>query len=337
MRIHIHCPGSITDGLDSPSRGESRWTQNLARILAKEGHDIHVSGGGKPTWGSSSPVKNVTLIPEGFLAENKDAFGFFDINMDSAWWKDKAPVVNAGKHLILKWSMEDYTARERLPDNQYLCYPLDKDSVQFYEDRCVNQDKTFFLPLPFGDTFHKPNFDKKGLLWTSKDIERASDMRSNAKKVAHEVLPGILGGDSSLFMVWLMFNLLKGSGIDINCRKDKDIVVNGLLPYHKLKEVLEQCKLVVAINIPGSVLDAAFLGVPTLEWEEGGFYNHVGRKHGVLIEQGASTERIKEVISLFLEDEELYNNYVKDMQNELKNNLNSVSIKYFNEMVSTIF
>ena len=337
MKIHIHCPGSMQDGLHSPSRGESRWTQNLALMLAKAGHNIVVTAGGRPSWGSTQPIDNVLLVPEGISKNVLNSYGPFHISMDSARWKDKEHALKAERYLNLKWSIEDYTRSERLPENEFLCYPLNIGSEGFFKEDCVNRDKTFFLPLPFGEEMCGPNFHKDGLLWTCKDIDREKVFRDNAFMVAEKVLYPLLEEDGNLFVVWLMRNLLKRQGFNAVVRDKKDISVPDLLTYDKLREVLKDCRLVVSINIPGSVFDAAFMGVPTLEWERGGFFNSIGKKHGVLIEDGATPERVLEVIKSLLENETLYSSYVADIQKEIMCNTNTSSLGYFNRMIKEIF
>jgi hypothetical protein len=337
MKIHIHCSGSLTDGLDSPSRGEGRWTQNLARILAKAGHTIVATGGGNPSWGSTLPVDNVLLVPESASDNHLKSLGPFDLDIDPARWEGKPPRVKATKHLLLKWSLEDYTRSKPLPEDTFLCYPLSIHPEQFFEDRCVNKDKTFFLPLPLGDRQHDPNFDKTSLLWTCKDIDREKLFRDNAELVANKVLRPLLQQSSEISVVWLMMDLLKRSGILAPIRQDRDIQISGLVPYFRIRELLSDCKVVVAANIPGSVLDAAMLGVPTLEWEVGGFFNDVGKKYGVLIERGARAERISKVLNKYINDREFYTNYVKDIQYKLRFNVNDIALSYFDTLVNTIF
>lgn len=336
MKIHVHCPGLMNEGLDSPSRGESRWTQNLARLLAEAGHEVVITASGNPVWGSRPELVGITLVPETRPKSYMDnTFGVFDVSMDSACWKGKPRAVSAKRYLILKWSLEEYMRATRLQDDEFLCFPHRLYESSFFLPGCVNADKTFLLPLPFGDGLSEPNSDKDGLLWTSKDIDRVLDMRDNAKRMAERVVPDILGKYPNMYVVWLMHASLKKYSIKAPVR-DKDIVVNDLVPYYKIREILSECKLVVAVNIPGSVFDAAFLGVPTLEWEVGGFFNDVGRKHDVLLEEGCHSDRIKEVILNFLTDESLYCSYVRDIQDKIKDNTNSSAIKHFNRIVKEI-
>lgn len=336
MKIHIHCPGPMTDGLDSPTRGEGRWAQNLARVLANAGHQVFATGGGIPSWGNTVPVDNVWLVSESVPKRALDGHGPFDLSIDPCWWKDKPPMVTAKRYLVLKWSLEDYTRVVPLPKNQFLCYPLNIHTPQFFKDDCVNKGRTFFLPLPFGSEMCEPNFNKKGLLWTCKDIDRVQSMRENAFMVAEKVLYPLLDKEEDLYVVWLMLDMLRRFGFDAKVR-DKDIAVNNLVPYCELRKLLSECKLVVAINIPGSVHDAAVLGVPTLEWEDGGFFNSVGRKYDVLLERGAGPERISEVVGRYLYDREFYTNYVRDIQHELRFNTDGASLQHFNTIVESIF
>lgn len=336
MRIHIHCPGDMSNGLDSPTRGEGRWAQNMARVLAKDGNDIIITGGGSVTWGETTPIPGIKLVSEHTPKIELDKLGPFDVNIDPVWWKNKPEMVSAKKHLVLKWSIEDYTRTIKFPDNYALCYPLNVRSSCFFEDNCVNRENTFFLPLPLGDNPHKPNFNKKGLLWTCKDIEREEYIRKNAELVSQEVLYPLLSEHPDLYVVWLMSTQLKRMGIDVRARPDVDVLLKHLVPYYRIRELLSECKLVMAVNLPGSVLDAAFLGVPTLEWAKGGFFNHIGDKYGVTIEEGASAERIREIVNKYLYDEEFYCSYVEDVQNELKFNTNANALACFYDIVDRL-
>lgn len=333
MRLHIHCPGDMQNGLDSPTRGEGRWTQNLARVLAEDGNDVVITAGGFPTWGETEPIDGITLVRETISRQDLEKLGPFDINMDPAWWENKPERVAAKLHLVLKWSLEDYTRKIPFPDNYALCFPLNVRSSGFFEDRCVNRGKTFFLPLPLGPVLHEPNFDKKGILWTCKDIEREEYLRVNSKMVSTKVLYPLLDKHPDMHVAWIMAQLLVQLGLDVRVRADKDIFIKTLAPYYKIREIISNCKFIMAVNLPGSVLDAAFLGVPTLEWSRGGFFNHIGNKYNVTIEEGATVERIQGVVGRYLYDEGFYTSYVKDIQNELKFNTNSSSLSYFYSIV----
>ena len=145
MKILILCPGSWSHGLNSPERGEGRWSQNYARMLAKAGHDVYAA-----SMNTAPDEDGVKLINEVECSKYEP----YDLYIDSSWWKDKVPKAKATKYIALKWSLEDYT-REPITDSEfYLAYPY--PSHREYFCKSANDSRTFPLPTMFGTEFPRP-------------------------------------------------------------------------------------------------------------------------------------------------------------------------------------
>lgn len=85
MNIAIEIHGTINHGLWSPERGESRWAQNAAAVLARAGHSVDAFG--SPLgWGACPPVANVYLCSWGHAFSERRSY---DVVFDTAWWDGK--------------------------------------------------------------------------------------------------------------------------------------------------------------------------------------------------------------------------------------------------------
>ena len=152
MKILIMCPGSWTHRLNSPERGDGRWAQNYAQMLALAGHDVFAASGR----GNLQPGQT----HYGAKLVNQDTcgmYGPFDLYIDAAWWDKKQPKAQAKKYIALKWSLENYLRNDPFPDDFHLAYPY--PSHHHFFSRFHSASKTFALPTMFGTELSKPNWD----------------------------------------------------------------------------------------------------------------------------------------------------------------------------------
>lgn len=332
MRIHVNCPGMWRSDLNSPERGESRWAQNLARMLGMAGHEVYASSYGEPFW-VGRPVPNVTLINE---TMDMRILGWFDLHIDPSWWDGKIVPINAEKKVSVKWSLEDYMKKTILPDNHYIFYPYEARASIFMNDLNYNKDRTFFMPIPLCDKFEEPKFSNKGILWPSKGFDVESGFRGTADFVLKEVLYPLLDADPTFFIIWMMYHELVKTDLDIRVRKGKDKRYPSCA-YNIIIDLIRQCKIAVPVNHPGSILECGAYGVASLIWEEAGFFPEVASYNGLLIERGATKERIKDVILQLLNNEQVYTKYVKDLQYELRHHETPTALSIFNDIMKKIF
>lgn len=330
MLIHICCPGSWTHGLDSPERGEGRWAQNLARLLGESGHTVIASSGGNPTEGRGIKANGVSLVNENFV---KGTFPLFDLSIDPAWWDGKQPLVNAKKYLRLHFSPEERVVHKKLPENEYLIYPYRDSEKNFLDQRNVNLDRTFFLPTTFGREFSSPGFDRSGIMWPSR-----FDFTESMKKISLEVLDSIseYRENNNINMYWLFWNTWSKSNFGklVNSSNDK---IYNVMPYSSVREVEKQCKISIPIKLPSCILDATFDGVATVVWEEGGFFQDIAECNNVLVKAKDGIEGFNRVFSILTTDKDIYSSFVKDLQYKLRDHTDSMVLKHFDHIISSIF
>ncbi len=158
MKIACFLSGGATNGLDSPTAGEGRWGQNLAKMLAQRGHEVDCIAGSPfdpMTWGNSTPVPNVSLYRQ--INPNK----MYDIALYFPWEHERIP--GSGKwepctisplkskwyvHCQFGWAQsvaDDHTCYN---NNHVLVYPSIQDGAQFPPKGPDNPFRTYAFPIP---------------------------------------------------------------------------------------------------------------------------------------------------------------------------------------------
>jgi len=322
MRILVNCPGGWKCGLDSPERGEGRWAQNYAEMLARAGHEVHATSGGSPSMEEHKGVHLHSEVEAGRI-------GRFDLYFDSAAWEGKHPVAEATFYVSVHWSLEA-RIRKELPHNQIIAFPYPSWNHAFIYGMNRNMERTFALPTMFGDCFEEPKFHNEKILLTTRD---AMELEHVVRSYTH-VLKAIEGLPINSVMSG---SILEHPGIQA-WRNDSRCTFVDIVPYDEIKRLVRECKLCIPVMGPSNLMDAAFAGVPSVMWERGGFFVEVARRNGLLIEMedSESPERIGYVIKTLLTDQEVYNNYLADIQSLLSCHLYGEAIKYFNKMVEKL-
>lgn len=324
MKIAILCPGSFTHGLDSPERGESRWAQNMAKLLGKNGHEVVAFSAGNK-WGLGDRHPNVELRDQ----NNVDST-HFDIYIDPAWWEGKEIRVKADRYFRLKWSVEPSESR-RYPENHFLLYPYEISKKKFLVDRNVNRDKTFFLPGPFGDKLHEPRFGNRAILFSTR--EAYDDRRLHCAEKTVVAVNSYLAQNPETVTHWLFSDLLSKSHLNGEVRKEpgKDHFYERL-PYNQLMSIVRSSKLNFTISVQGCVVDCAVAGVPSIIWETEGFDFHIkaAREHGLLIEKDADVPRIEHVLNQLMTNKDLYVAYTETLQHAMRHHTDEAVLQQFN-------
>jgi len=337
MKILVNCCGYFSDGLDTPTRGEGRWTQNIARFLSEVGHDVYACTGGTVVHGTGrpSPAKLVEL-PE--AVRN----GPYDMYFDCCWTAGKKPMAPAKKYFHVTWWPEARFFSEGLPENHYVCYFLNTVRHLFTDRNInVNVDRTFFLPTPYCKTMAEPAFDNNGLLWCSrifKPEEHPGRPSIEENYRYGQIVLDIAGELITEFPDLILTGLYKDFSADLKFPKS---VLHNLIPYHAFLKLLQRTKLSLPVRMQSCIFDCTAAGVPFLAWEDtqlpGQEFIDVARKHGVLIEKGASKDRVKEVILTLLTNKEVYTMYTKDMQYVLRHHTEGEVLKCFQHIVDSVF
>ena len=319
MKICVMCPGSFTHALNSPERGEGRWSQNYARMLAMAGHDVYAASMGNPQPRLSEGVK---LIHE----TEVNNYGPYDLYIDSAWWKEKEPKAKAKKYIIFKWSLESYTREEPLKEDFYLGHPY--PSHQFEFTKGVNAQKTFTLPTMFGIKFEESKWNNNKIFLPGK-IDTNRDYKRFIPVISKYLKEYPVEGCSRDF-----FEKELEPGIDFN---RADSAWYEKRPYNEILDSMRRSKLSLPILNPGAIIEATFQGIPSIFWEHGGFYNPLPQSLDILIEHNAQPERFIEVMEIMLHNKKRYHEVLYTSQDYFSCYTYENSLKYFNLMVKEIF
>jgi hypothetical protein len=291
-------------------------------MLAQAGHDVYAASGG---FGRRKEKESgVTLIEQ--AARYVSKYEPFDLYIDSAWWEGKVPSVKAKKYIALKWSPENYTYNP-LPPNFYLAYPYVSHHYNFNRNNFPNRDKTFALPTMFGDTFCKPNWEATKVFLPGKfPLNQGIEKYINVLASFLSKHP-VEGTSKELFIK--MF----GGSINFKAPESKWVVS---MPYNEVLESMRRCKISLPILNPGAIIEAAFMGVPSVFWARGGFFNPLAEMLGMSIEHEAPPERVTEVVELLMNDKKKYYEVVYTSQDYFSSHTYSGAIKYFNFMCENI-
>ena len=316
MKILILCPGSWSHGLNSPERGEGRWSQNYARMLAKAGHDVYAA-----SMNIAPDEDGVKLINEVECSKYEP----YDLYIDSSWWKDKVPKAKATKYIALKWSLEDYTREPITDSNFYLAYPYPSHRWEF--SGTANDQKTFPLPTMFGEDFPEPNWPADKIFLPGKiDINRRPEEYIDEVAAFLNKHP-IEGCTASFFQ-----KEFKGLLIE----KEGDCLYESK-PYNEVLESMKNSRISVPILNPGCIIEAAFQGVPSIFWGHSGFYNPLASSLDILIEHDAPPGRFTEVAESIMYNKKRHAEVVIATQDYFSCHLYDRAMKYFNLMVEEIF
>lgn len=322
-KICIVCPGSWTDGLDSPERGEGRWAQNIARMLGSQPeYEVFAASGGVPF---SDYHDTVHLINEASI----DTYGPYDIFIDPCWWEGKYKELPGKKNFAVLWKPEPIMERLGLQDSLHFLFPFIWSAYRLVNYRNLYANKTFFMPAPYGKEFVEPNPNRTHLLWSGRTRD------NDAVKVLKAINKY---QDKGMTLDWMYYQQMKQTEAVKPFIRESVSGAHYLskVPYNDIRVVISQAKLALPVKNRGSVLDCISLGVPVLAWEEGvsfGGLRDVAKKFNLLIKKNSSQKQIQSIIDDLLNDNELYIAYTKALQKEFSNHLESESLKWFKKIL----
>ena len=299
----IACPGSWTFGLDSPERGESRWSQNLARMLAMGGWDVFAFSGGDPTWGGMPEEPNVTLYPQDRIQRwVKGA----DLYIDSSWWENKEAVVQAKAYLHLHFSVEDRLQQQDFgfgPDH-YLAFPFAEHAEQFYRDS-PHLDRTLYVPAPLSEMRLPVWPTKHRLLWSTRPPSGGGAENPLARTLIAAIAEA--RKTAAFEVVWLFSDKLIEAGWLPPVPGPDDVYTPNQslygIPYCAMVETLRGVTVNLTAGAPANVPNASLLGIPSLLWggdtPGGGCWppaQAIARESQSLLGGGASVETITHML-----------------------------------------
>lgn len=322
MKILCMCPGTWTAGLNSPERGEGRWAQNYARMLAQAGHEVFAASG-KIDFQMDEQY-GVKLINQSRVPKEYEPY---DLYIDAAWWDGKKVAAKAKKYVSLKWSPEDYLRNDSWEEDFYVAYPYTSHHYNFSQNNWPSRDRTFALPTMFGNDFCKPNWEATKVFLPGK-IDLNRPYKKYLIPIAQFLSKHPVEGTSKPFFEQEFGQMINFSNPDSNW--------NNIMPYDKVLEAVSRCRISLPILNPGAIIEATFMGVPSIFWEHGGFYNPLAQMLSISIEHEAPPERFTEVAELLMYNKKKYFEVVYTMQDYFVSHTFSGAMKYFNFMCESI-
>ena len=265
MKIAIELHGSTSHGPWSPTRGEGRWAQNVAAVLATMGHDVYLFGT-SGEWGTCPRIQNL------IVCHYDDVIGLADVDVlfDAAMWVGKPLLVKSRVVLRGYFSFGQEYFTEPWPENHwFLCpYPW----VMAAADVPANpvRDRTALLPyvLPPRDWWPRREND-----WSPK---------SSAKRGA-ALLPTRESFCTPIVAAYAdaLLDHLRRAAVDVAvlhrhkyAEAGRLEAIDGFdvyesLPCGQLLDLLSETKLVCNLPVWGGVaMEAPLHGACPLAWSD---------------------------------------------------------------------
>jgi len=341
LRIVFDIPGSIYEGLESPERGESRWAQNWAEFLAKEGHEV-ICICNPALWGQSAPIPNCTLRPWSDTSHID-----CDVYVNCCWWEGKdIGDITAKTYVHLSYGFEDHLTKESMiGKNHVIAYPYVQSKKNFIHDRNIFQHKTFCLPVPLADSFREGSFDNKTLTFSAKDVflDRHSPNEEHWFTAGHNVLKAIkeVSEKHSLNSIFLMAHELTDNKVKaVENLQLVDLLksINNaqffpLIKMDAIYKILDITKVLTPVISPGgSMIEGVMRGIIPLTWS-GSLFDDIATRYDFLLSHDASYEAIQGNLDRLVTDREFYGYLVSEYQAALEGHLYYNSRKYFQQLV----
>ena len=355
MKVAVFASGSLKNGLDSPTAGEGRWGQNLARMLAENGHEVDVIAGhyyDQPRWGNCAPIPNVNLgwFPNG----NKE----YDIALYAPWehqypghdkgWHKCTTIPMKSKwfvHCTFSWGIsirDDHTCWN---NNHVLAYPYIQENNQFPTDKSENPYPTFALPLPIYREFAPVNLERrKDIMWSTKDVfhddwpeghyvpriglatlNAITKLRKKHTFDTHFLSTRYFRRDQSKHARALNIQEVASSipGASFHELVPRDTLM-GWMSTSRITSIVS--------GLLGSFGESIASGAAPLCYS-GHIHRAAARKAGILLDTMTATEdEIYAAMERLYEDDEFYLQYITDCRHELRYYSYSESYKYFQAM-----
>ena len=340
MKICIDIPGSVTHGLWSPERGESRWAQNWASFLASLGHEVTcICTPG--LWGACPPVPNVTLV------QRPDPNKVYDIFMHAAWWEGRDIFgVKSRVYVHHHYCFEPYMAKEsHIQKNHVISCAYVQSIPYFMGEWNPFAHKTFCLPIPIAAEYGKSHFEKNTLTWAAKEIflDRHAPGNTQWYKCGKSVIEAmkeqqVKSGYNCNFLMWDHLNpkshkAVHEYGVDKIIESINPKQIYGIMPYREVFKFIEESKMSLPVISPGgSMIESIMLGVLPLAWQ-GSPLDQAAKDSNWILSTGATDADIKRHIDMVLNSRDLYDSILARFQEALAGHLYSSSLKYFNMLV----
>lgn len=98
-------------------------------------------------------------------------------------------------------------------------------------------------------------------------------------------------------------------------------IIKEIIPYNQVWDMIRTAKVNVPLIGQSCTLDATFCGVPTLMWEQGGFFTKIAKNNDLLVLKTDDEKIIKEKLDILIKDKIRTLKYLKDLQEYLSDHL----------------
>lgn len=363
MRICVFMSGGLSNGLDSPTAGEGRWGQNLAKMLALNGHLVDCIAGSPfdpMTWGSSAPIDNVTLyrhINPNILYDLALYFPWeYERVAGSGHWEPCTVSPLKSKwyvHCQFGWASSVANDHICYKNNHVLAYPSIQDSAQFPPSESEeNPFKTFALPIPIYDRVADLNLENRtDLMWSCKGVFDPGwgSTGHHCPKIGLRTLKAIKRlSENYDFTVHFLSSdtfypenswISRDLGVmDIVNSIPNKVLMHRLLPRDVLMGIMRKTRVTTIVSgLLGSYADSICMGAVPLCYD-GHQYRAAAEKHALKLNTYEATEfEIYNCIERLYIDDVFYKKVIEDYQYELRYYSFDESYKYFLKMVDALF
>jgi hypothetical protein len=338
LKICIDIPGNTSNGLWSAERGESRWAQNWASLLASQGHEITcVCTPG--LWGECPPIPNVTLVTR------PDTNKMYDVFMHACWWEGRDIFgVKSRVYVHHHYGFSDWLKKESfIGRNHVISYPYLQTGYNFIGDHNPWTSKTFALPIPLASKFGESHFDKKNITFSAKDVFLDRYFPSHTDwfrcgKIVIETMKKLNAefGYKCHFLMWEQLGsgnkYVEVYGVDKIIESIPDRMQYPSMPSRRVLDLLDVTKMSFPIiSCGGSQIESAMMGILPLTWE-GSPFDIPARKYDWILTDKSTEEQIVANIYRSITDRKFNDELLALYQKELEAHLYESSLSYFKRL-----
>jgi len=340
-RLAIHVPGFLSRGYYSPERGESRWAQNLVKVLTEHGYIVMMINEEN---GWQECIRVGGMIPANW--QQCDYQTEFDYMMDTAWHDRSAEIntkIKAKMYMMGFWGYDHQLKGEDAlvarNKNYYYSYPIhslytrDETNVEM-----TNKDKKLFMPLPlFRDLPTRSNFNKIEILWAIKEFWR--DNRAEKTRNILKAMKRLSDLHPEIF-----FNFFASHEFDnkdtppdlkelVGSIKNKEMY-DEYIPYNLVQDSLSRSKILITNGEPSTgpiTLECVARGGVPLIWGDDHHWDFEG------LPKDATEEQIFELLEKLYTSELFYEKLWTQLQEPLWCHQEHVALSIFeNEMARAL-
>lgn len=248
MRIAFSSPGDFNYGYDSLVRGEGKYCQAIARVLAKNpNNEVCILGQGNKTYKDekyNTYYLNIYNPPE----TEFDIFfsigdPFFDIGIEPNWMTEHVSKIKTKKRVFMSFFGSDSHKNCNIP----VVYPY------YYKE--VDNKHTFCLPICLNsqNELNKNNYDKNNGVWTTKNSHENPEYLYQSFKHCSEYINNKNGKFIIIDFLCLVDREYKNSDKVKKIISDNKSIYwwqKEWLPYSKMEYIMSKSKFITGIHHP---------------------------------------------------------------------------------------